>query len=298
MAMKDFVEEFLDYLIVERGLSKNTISAYRTDLYKYADYLNQKKKKSHLSEVSRDDIRDYMMFQKDKGLSGNSVSRNLVAIKVFHRFCLREKYIKEDITSVLDSPKLWKHLPEALSLSEVEEILKKPNVRNWMGLRDRAALELMYATGLRVSEIVNLNIENINLDVGFVRCVGKGSKERIVPIGRQSQAALDRYIKKSRTKLAKSESVNSLFLSRLGKKISRQSFWKMIKKYARLAGIKKDIMPHTLRHSFATHLLEGGADLRVVQEMLGHADITTTQIYTHIDKERLKSIHHKFHPRA
>ncbi len=296
--MKDFVEEFLDYLIVERGLSKNTISAYRTDLYKYADYLNQKKKKSHLSEVSRDDIRDYMMFQKDKGLSGNSVSRNLVAIKVFHRFCLREKYIKEDITSVLDSPKLWKHLPEALSLSEVEEILKKPNVRNWMGLRDRAALELMYATGLRVSEIVNLNIENINLDVGFVRCVGKGSKERIVPIGRQSQAALDRYIKKSRTKLAKSESVNSLFLSRLGKKISRQSFWKMIKKYARLAGIKKDIMPHTLRHSFATHLLEGGADLRVVQEMLGHADITTTQIYTHIDKERLKSIHHKFHPRA
>jgi len=298
MAMKDFVEEFLDYLIVERGLSKNTILAYRTDLYKYADYLNQKKNKFHLSEVSRDDIRDYMMFQKEKGLSGNSVSRNLVAIKVLHRFCLREKYLKEDITSVLDSPKLWKHLPEALSLSEVEEILKKPNVRNWMGLRDRAALELMYATGLRVSEIVNLNIENINLDVGFVRCVGKGSKERIVPIGRQSQVALDRYMKKSRTKLAKSQSVNSLFLSRLGKKISRQSFWKMIKKYARLAGIKKDIMPHTLRHSFATHLLEGGADLRVVQEMLGHADITTTQIYTHIDKERLQSIHHKFHPRA
>ena len=298
MAMKDFVEEFLDYLIVERGLSKNTILAYRTDLYKYADYLNQKKNKFHLSEVSRDDIRDYMMFQKEKGLSGNSVSRNLIAIKVLHRFCLREKYLKEDITSVLDSPKLWKHLPEALSLSEVEEILKKPNVRNWMGLRDRAALELMYATGLRVSEIVNLNIENINLDVGFVRCVGKGSKERIVPIGRQSQVALDRYMKKSRTKLAKSQSVNSLFLSRLGKKISRQSFWKMIKKYARLAGIKKDIMPHTLRHSFATHLLEGGADLRVVQEMLGHADITTTQIYTHIDKERLQSIHHKFHPRA
>ena len=298
MAMKDFVEEFLDYLLVERGLSKNTISAYRTDLYKYADYLAQKKNKFHLSEVSRDDVRDYMMSQKEKGLSGNSISRNLVAIKVLHRFCLREKYLKEDITSVLDSPKLWKHLPEALSTSEVEAILKKPNVRNWMGLRDRAALELMYATGLRVSEIVNLNIENINLDVGFVRCVGKGSKERIVPIGRQSQAALESYMKKSRTKLARSQSMNSLFLSRLGKKISRQSFWKMIKKYASLAGIKKDIMPHTLRHSFATHLLEGGADLRVVQEMLGHADITTTQIYTHINKERLKSIHHKFHPRG
>jgi len=297
MAMKDFIEEFVNYLLVERGLSENTILAYRTDLYKYADFLTQKKKKLHLDEVSRDDIRDYMMFEKEKGLSGNSISRNLVAIKVLHRFLLREKYIKEDITSVLDSPKLWKHLPEALSLSEVEDILKEPNVRNWMGLRDRAALELMYATGLRVSELVNLNIENINLDVGFVRCVGKGSKERIVPIGKQSQLALERYIKNSRTKLIKSQSANSLFLSRLGKKISRQSFWKMIKKYAQLAGIKKDIMPHTLRHSFATHLLEGGADLRVVQEMLGHADITTTQIYTHINKERLKSMHHKFHPR-
>jgi len=298
MAMKDFIEEFLDYLVVERGLSKNTISAYRTDLYKYANYLTNNKKRPHLAEVSRDDIRDYMVFQKEKGLSGNSISRNLVAIKVLHRFLVREKYIKEDITSVLDSPKLWKHLPEALSLSEVEEILKKPNVRNWMGLRDRAALELMYATGLRVSELVNLNIDDINLDIGFVRCIGKGSKERIVPMGRQSQVALTRYLKKSRVKLLKTQPVNSLFLSRLGKRISRQSFWKMIKKYARLAGIKKDIMPHTLRHSFATHLLEGGADLRVVQEMLGHADITTTQIYTHINKERLKSIHHKFHPRA
>ena len=297
MAMKDFIEEFVNYLLVERGLSENTISAYRTDLYKYADFLTQKKNRLHLDGVSRDDIRDYMMFEKEKGLSGNSISRNLVAIKVLHRFLLREKYIKEDITSVLDSPKLWKHLPEALSLSEVEDILKAPNVRNWMGLRDRAALELMYATGLRVSELENLNMENINLDVGFVRCVGKGSKERIVPIGKQSQHALERYIKNSRTKLIKSQSANSLFLSRLGKKISRQSFWKMIKKYARLAGIKKDIMPHTLRHSFATHLLEGGADLRVVQEMLGHADITTTQIYTHINKERLKSMHHKFHPR-
>ncbi len=295
--MKDFIEEFLNYLLVERGLSENTILAYRADLYKYTDFLTQKKKRLHLDAVSRDDIRDYMMLRKERGLSGNSISRNLVAIKVFHRFLTREKYIKEDITTVLDSPKLWKHLPEALSLSEVEEILKKPNVKNWMGLRDRAALELMYATGLRVSELVNLNIENVNLDIGFVRCIGKGSKERIVPIGRKSQVALERYLKKSRTKLLKSQSVNSLFLSRLGKKISRQSFWKMIKKYARLAGIKKDIMPHTLRHSFATHLLEGGADLRVVQEMLGHADIATTQIYTHINKERLKSIHHKFHPR-
>lgn len=297
MAMKDLIEEFLNYLVVERGLSDNTISAYRSDLYKYADFLESKKKRLHLNEVERNDIRDYMIFQKEHALSSNSISRSLVAIKVLHRFLLREKYIKEDITSVLDSPKLWKHLPETLSLPEIEEIIKKPNTRNWLGLRDKAVLELMYATGLRVSEIVNLSIDNVNLEVGFLRCTGKGNKERIVPVGRQAQNAIKKYLLKSRIRLKKPGSPNTLFLSRLGKKISRQSFWKMIKKYAMLAGIKKDIAPHTLRHSFATHLLERGADLRVVQEMLGHADIATTQIYTHINKERLKSIHHKFHPR-
>ena len=295
--MKDLIEEFLNYLVVERGLSDNTISAYRSDLYKYADFLESKKKRLHLNEVERNDIRDYMVFQKEHALSSNSISRSLVAIKVLHRFLLREKYIKEDITSVLDSPKLWKHLPETLSLPEIEEIIKKPNTRNWLGLRDKAVLELMYATGLRVSEIVNLSIDNVNLEVGFLRCTGKGNKERIVPVGRQAQNAIEKYLLKSRIRLKKPGSPNTLFLSRLGKKISRQSFWKMIKKYAMLAGIKKDIAPHTLRHSFATHLLERGADLRVVQEMLGHADIATTQIYTHINKERLKSIHHKFHPR-
>ena len=296
MGVRDMIEDFLNYLLVERGLSENTISAYRSDLYKYSDF-TQKKRRFHPNEITRDDIRDYMMTQKKRGLSANSISRSLVAIKVFHRFLLREKYIKEDVASVLDSPKLWKHLPESLSISEVEEIIKKPNIRNWLGIRDKAALELMYATGLRVSEIVNLIVDNVNLDIGFVKCVGKGSKERIVPIGKHSQAALTRYIQKVRPKLIKSTPSNVLFLSRLGKKISRQSFWKMIKKYALLAGIKKDITPHTLRHSFATHLLEGGADLRVVQEMLGHADISTTQIYTHVNKERLKSIHHQFHPR-
>lgn len=295
--MKDMIEEFLDYLLVERGLSDNTISAYRIDLYKYTKYIEEKKKRLHPEEITRDDIRDYMMFQKERGLSSNSISRNLVSIKVFHRFCLREKYIKEDVTSVLDSPKLWKHLPDALSVAEVENILKKPNTRNWMGVRDKAAIETLYATGMRVSELVNLATDNVNMDVGFIRCIGKGNKERIVPLGRQAQDALSRYSNKVRPKLLKDKATNSLFISRLGKKISRQSFWKMIKKYARLAGIKKGITPHTLRHSFATHLLERGADLRVVQEMLGHADIATTQIYTHINKERLKSIHHKFHPR-
>lgn len=297
MAMKDLVEEFLNYLTVERGLSDNTISAYRTDLYKYTAYMQEKKKRLHLDAVNRSDIRDYMMYLKDAGLSANSVSRNLVSIKVLHRFLLRERFIKEDVTSVLDSPKLWKHLPDALSLPEVEEILKRPNLRNWMGIRDKAALELMYATGVRVSELVGLQVDSLNLEIGFIRCIGKGNKERIVPIGRQAKDALQRYLDRSRPKLVKADLSKALFLSRLGKKISRQSFWKMIKRYARMANIKKQITPHTLRHSFATHLLERGADLRVVQEMLGHADISTTQIYTHINKDRLKSIHHKFHPR-
>ncbi|NQT90702.1 MAG: site-specific tyrosine recombinase XerD [Candidatus Omnitrophica bacterium] len=295
--MKDMVEEFLNYLSVEKGLSDNTITAYRTDLYKYCDFLEKKKKRLHLNEVDRPDIRDYMMFQKDGGLSPNSVSRNLVAIKVLHRFLLREKYIKDDVTSVLDSPKLWKHLPETLSLPDVEEILKKPNIRNWMGIRDKAALEVMYATGVRVSELCNLETDNVNLDVGFIKCIGKGNKERIVPIGKQAREAVQRYLQKVRPKLLKVGPQKALFLSRLGKKVSRQSFWKLIRKYARLAGIDKHITPHTLRHSFATHMLERGADLRIVQEMLGHADISTTQIYTHVNKERLKSIHHKYHPR-
>jgi len=297
MAMKALIEVFLDYLVVERGLSKNTISAYRSDLYKYADFLENKKKLLHINEASRNDVRDYMVFQKEKNLSSNSISRSLVAIKVLHRFLLREKHIKEDITSVLDSPRLWKHLPETLSVAEIEDIIRNPNLKGCLGIRDKAVLELMYATGLRVSEIVELCIDNINLEVGFVRCIGKGNKERIVPIGAKAQQALEKYLNKSRPCLKKHYSGDILFLSRLGKKISRQSFWKMIKKHANLAGIKKDITPHTLRHSFATHLLERGADLRVVQEMLGHADISTTQIYTHIDKHRLKSIHHRFHPR-
>lgn len=297
MAMKDLVEEFLNYLSVERGLSDNTISAYRADLYKYVAYAHDVKKRLHFDEVERSDITDFMMRQKEQGLASNSISRNLVAIKVLHRFLLREKFIKNDVTSVLDSPKLWKHLPATLSVVEVEEILKRPNVRNWMGLRDKAAIELMYATGVRVSELVSLVMDGINLDIGFVRCIGKGKKERIVPVGRQAQEALRRYIDKVRPRLLKGRSSNFLFLSRLGKRISRQSLWKMIKKYALQAGIKKEITPHTLRHSFATHMLEGGADLRVVQEMLGHVDISTTQIYTHINKERLKSIHHQYHPR-
>jgi integrase/recombinase XerD len=238
------------------------------------------------------------MQQKDAGISTSSIGRYLAAIKGFYRFLVLERYIKTDVSSVLEAPKLWQKLPEVLSLDEVERILNLPNLKSQWGIRDKAALELLYATGMRVSEISNLTVSNLNMDVGFIKCLGKGQKERIIPLGKKAQAALQRYLQKVRPALApKSNSNDALFLSRLGKKLSRQSFWKMIKKYVRLAHIKRDISPHTLRHSFATHLLERGADLRIVQEMLGHANISTTQIYTHINKERLKSIHKKFHPR-
>ena len=295
--MQEFVESFLNYLAVERSLSKNTIISYKRDLRKYIGYLKNCPINS-LSESSRKNISDFMFTLKDKGLSASSISRNLAAIKVFHRFLLRERILKTDPSGLLESPKLWKKIPDVLSIEEVEDLLRSCDLHQMQGLRDRAILELMYATGLRVSEAVNLKVQDVNFDAGFLRCIGKGSKERIVPLGRQAIISVKRYLEKARPKLAKNASDDSiLFLSRLGKRISRQSFWKLVKYYARRARIKKELKPPTLRHSFATHLLSRGADLRSVQEMLGHADISTTQIYTHIDKNRLKAIHQKYHPR-
>lgn len=294
--MKALLEEFLNYLSVERGLSKNTISSYGSDLFSFLNYL-ESKTVTGIEKIKRDDITQYLLHLKDKGLSGNSVSRALVAIKMFYKFLVQERFIKNDVAEILESPKLIRPLPNVLNMTEVTKLLQAPDTRSWMGIRDKAALELLYATGMRVSEMVELGTGTLNLDVGFIKCKGKGDKERMVPIGSQAKAAITRYIQKVRPSLLKSKNDNHLFLSRLGKKVSRQSFWKMMKKYAKIAKIKKDIMPHTLRHSFATHLLERGADLRVVQEMLGHSDIVTTQIYTHIDKGRLKSVHKQFHPR-
>ena len=295
--MKALIDEFLNYLTVEKGLSKNTISSYRTDLVHFMEHLAAKGI-ADIDRIKRQDITDYMLSLKDRGISGNSISRALVAIKMFYKFLVQERLAKDDVPGILESPKLIRPLPNVLAISEVDKLLAAPDIRDWMGIRDKAALELMYATGMRVSEMVDLAVDGLNLDVGFIKCKGKGSKERIVPLGKKAKEALARYLEKVRPKLLKSKQDSHVFLSRLGRKISRQSFWKMIKKNARLARIKKEIMPHTLRHSFATHLLERGADLRVVQEMLGHADIATTQIYTHINKERLKSIHRQFHPRA
>jgi len=295
--MFELVEQFLDYLSVERGLSRNTITGYRHDLIKFERYLDSRRVKN-IKETTRHDISKYLYFLKDSGLSAGSIARNLAAIKMFYRFLVAERITKEDAAGMLESPRLLKGLPEVLNTAEITKILELPDRKGLLGPRNRAVLELMYATGMRVSEAADLVLTGLNLDVGFIRCTGKGGKERIIPVGRQAKDAVEKYLTRSRVKLSEKSQDKHLFLSRLGKKISRQSLWKMLKKYVRAAGIKRKITPHTLRHSFATHLLEKGADLRSVQEMLGHADISTTQIYTHINKARLKGIHKKFHPRG
>jgi integrase/recombinase XerD len=291
------VDLFLNYLSVEKGLSKNTLLSYKRDLSKYFSYL-ERNKNFDLAKVKRPEIVDFLADEKKKGQSPATLSRNVVAIRLFHRFLVRENHLKKDVTSVLELPKLWKSLPSFLSLSEIEKMMDKTATESRKkSARDRAILELFYATGLRVSELAGLETKDVNFEGGFVRCVGKGQKERIVPLGRKAQEAIERYLSKYRD--SKKARANQLFLNPQGKGLSRQALWLLIKKYAKLAGIaKKNITPHTLRHSFATHLLEGGADLRVVQELLGHSDISTTQIYTHVTKDRLKSVHQKFHPRG
>jgi len=294
--MNEFVETFLNYLSVERGLSRNTLISYNDDINAFLDFLKGNSIES-LSSTKKNDITDFMLSQKGKGLSANSVARRLAAIKSFYRFLVRERILKSDPSNLVDSPKLWKKIPQTLSANEVDALLAQPNIRTSQGIRDKAVLETLYATGMRVSEAVNLKTQNVNLDVGFLRCIGKGNKERIIPLGKKAIGSIKRYIGAARAEQLKKKESEFLFLSRLGKKISRQSLWKMIKKYAKQARIKKPIKPHILRHSFATHLLERGADLRSVQEMLGHANISTTQIYTHVSGERLKAIHKMYHPR-
>lgn len=295
--MRDLIQQFLDYLSVERGLAPNTIQAYGRDLNMFEDFL-RKRTVASVEKVSHKDITEFMWHRKQKGIAANSISRELVAIRVFFRFLLREQKIKQDPANMFDSPKLWKCIPDVLGVAEVEKLITRPDLKDLLGIRDRAILELLYATGARASELINLNINDLNMDVGFLKCFGKGGKERIVPLGKKARQAVGAYLDKARPKILGLHSPNNgLFLSRLGKKMTRQMLWKLIKKYTRQADIKKEVTPHTLRHSFATHLLERGADLRVVQELLGHANISTTQIYTHVDKERLKAIHRKFHPR-
>ncbi len=294
--MRENIDAFLNYLSVERGLSRNTLLSYGQDLRLYEEYLSAHNV-ALFSGVNRNMIVDFMLAQKDRGIAANSIARRLTAIKVFHRFLVRERLQKDDPTSLIDTPRLWKRIPEALSLDEVERLLAAPDLRDTQGLRDKAIIELMYATGMRISEVAYLKKDDVNADIGFVRCFGKGGKERVIPLGKKAIASIDQYLQHSRPKLLGKKACQHLFISRLGKNISRQSLWKIIKRYARIAQIKKPIKPHLLRHSFATHLLERGADLRSVQEMLGHSNISTTQIYTHVNKDRLKTIHKMYHPR-
>lgn len=286
------LEEFFNYLSVEKGLAPNSLEAYQQDLRQYQGFL-ARKKISDLNRVTRNDIVQFLLQEKDRGLEPASLARRLVTVKLFHRFLAKEGRLREDVTSVLESPKLWKKLPHFLTLPEMERVLRVPNPRNETGIRDRAILELLYATGMRVSELTGLRTEDVNLESAFLKCRGKGAKERIVPLGQVAIDSLRSYL----AKVKRSASAGPFFLGLKDKSLTRQAIWKIVRRYARLAGVKKKITPHTFRHSFATHLLERGADLRVVQELLGHADIATTQIYTHVSRDHLKSVHARFHPR-
>lgn len=295
--IRSYLDDFMDYLFVERGRSLNTIEAYRQDLECFFNYLKDNSI-GRIEDVTKDTIVTFLKHQRQR-LSARSVARHLSAIKVFFRYLCGHNYIKSDPSNLIATPKLWQYLPEVLSIQQIQTILKNAAKRkDWMGLRDTAILELLYATGMRAAEVVNLKACDVNSELGFIRCVGKGSKERLIPFGSKAASALVKYLTYVRPKLIKRDSSEpSLFLSRLGKRLSRQSLHKLTVHYVRDANIRKRVTPHTLRHSFATHLLEGGADLRVVQEMLGHSDISTTQIYTHLTKARLKEIHRRYHPR-
>ncbi len=291
------LDRFLHYLTVEKGLADNSISAYHHDLSRFLDYL-EKKGMQDVSAVDKLHLRTFLVRLRQEGLSARTVARNQVSLRVFFRFLVLEGLLQANPAEELDSPKTAKTLPQILTPEEVERLLEQPDPAKPLGIRDRAMLELLYATGMRVSELVRLPLTQLNLEGGYVVVYGKGSKERIVPLGSEAIKRVTRYLTAVREHLLKGRDNPLLFLGRSGRGMSRQRFWKSIKLYGRKAGIRKRMTPHLLRHSFASHLLEGGADLRSVQMMLGHVDISTTQIYTHVTGERLKKVHKKFHPRG
>lgn len=296
--VKKIIDEFIYYLAVERGLAENTLTSYRLDLKSYLSFCRNYGLSS-LEQADRNTIVSYLFQLQLAGCSPATVSRHLAATRSFYKYLVSEDAITKDPTTELEFPKLTKKLPRVLTMAEMELLLGQPSLSEPIGIRDKAMLELLYATGLRVSELVSLNVEHINLESGFIRCFGKGAKERIVPLGDVAARYLKEYLIRGRSKLKISGSdISALFFNQRGRRLTRQGCWKMIKRYALKANIDKEITPHTFRHSFATHLLENGADLRSVQEMLGHADISTTQIYTHLTKQKLKEVYNRSHPRA
>lgn len=294
--MKTVLDQLLNHLAIEVGLSPNTIESYRRDLERYIKFLHERKV-SRIDEISEEHITGFIVVRSRQGLAANSIARNLSSIRRFHKFLVTEGYSDSDPTAVLESPKRWRKLPTVLNIGQIEKLLDQPKGDTALSIRDRAILEFLYATGVRISELSKIKRKDLLSEVGLVRVFGKGQKERIIPIGEAAVRATLRYLGEVRPSLAKEYSEDVLFLNNRGKPLSRMGLWKILRKYVVLAGIRKKVSPHTIRHSFATHLLEGGADLRAVQEMLGHADISTTQIYTHLDREYLKQEHRDHHPR-
>ena len=291
------INTFLDALWMERGLSENTLAAYRNDLHGFAVWLTDTSRRD-LVRVAKEDVLAYLTYRLQQQRSPRSTARFLSCIRRFYAYLLREKRIQQDPTALIEAPKLGRALPKTLSEKDVEALLQAPNVNTPLGLRDRTMLEVLYATGLRVSELVSMTLNQINLRQGVIRVTGKGNKDRLIPLGEEAQAWLQTYLHDGRQALMAGQHTDVLFPSNRKQAMTRQTFWHAIKRYARLAAINKALSPHTLRHAFATHLLNHGADLRVVQMLLGHSDLSTTQIYTHVARARLKDLHAAHHPRG
>ncbi|MCO6439273.1 MAG: site-specific tyrosine recombinase XerD [Phycisphaerae bacterium] len=290
------VKRFLDYIFLECGLSGETVTAYKRDLREFWNDLVDHDVEP--SEITIEDVQRHLMRLHERGLSLASVSRHFAAIKVFLRYLHAERILRRDVASLMESPRRWRNIPDALGYDQIDALLSAPRLADEFYYRDRALLELLYATGMRVSELAALRIEEINLKLGYVRCFGKGRKERIVPMGQAAIEAVTDYLEVLRPRLTNDRPTSALFLSRTGRPLDRTNVWRVVRKYARAAGLTQGrVSPHILRHSFATHLLAGGADLRIVQELLGHASVTTTQVYTHVDESQLKNVHRMYHPR-
>jgi integrase/recombinase XerD len=294
--MQDQFSEFLKYMTIEKGLAGNTVTSYRQDLRKLQKYLESQQ--LSFSQANRQVILQFLNNLRVQQLSERTRSRILVTLRNFFQFLVTEKKLEDNPCENLESPRSIMTLPKVLTLDEVDLLLEQPYMQADIGIRDKAMLEVLYATGLRVSELTSLELKDIHLDLGYINCVGKGSKVRVVPLGRSAVHALEHYLKTARDRMLKGKTSNLVFVNCRGRQLTRQGFWKLISNYGRRAGIRTHLKPHLLRHSFATHLLQRGADLRSVQTMLGHADISTTQIYTHVLRERLKAIYHQHHPRA
>ena len=295
--MDELVDRYINYLLVEKGLAAKTIEAYSLDLTEFLDFL----KEAGVEELTSVDpavILKHLIFLRDSGLGPRSRARHLVTLRGFFHFLVHEKLLTQDPVRLIDMPKSGLRLPDVLSIKDVEKLLNAPDPAKPKEARDAAMIELLYAAGLRVSELVNLKVRDVNLEAGFVRVFGKGSRERVVPIGLYAKEKINAYLETFRPLLLKTHISPCLFIGRAGKPMTRQGFWKLLRQYVARAGIHKNVTPHSLRHSFASHLLEGGADLRAVQVMLGHVDISTTQIYTHVANERLKRVHEQYHPRG